>query len=44
MAAGDARVDLADPAIGHQFRFLDHALNRRHRRLDVDDDALLEAA
>ena len=44
MAAGDARVHLAYPAIGHQLGFLDHPLNRRHRRLDVDDDAFLEAA
>ena len=44
VTAGDTRIDLTDPAIGHQFRFLDHALDRRHRCLDVDDDALLQAA
>ena len=44
VAAGDAGVDLADPAVGHQLGFLEHALDRRHRRLDVDDDALLQAA
>ena len=39
VAAGDAGVDLGDPAVGHQLGLLQHALDRRHRRLDVDDDA-----
>ena len=44
VAAGDAGVDLGDPAVRHQLGFLEHALDRRHRRLDVDDDALLQPA
>src|SRR5690606_29126708 len=33
----------ADLATGHQFGFLDRALDRVHRRLDVDHHAALEA-
>ena len=44
VAAGDPGVDLGDPAVRHQLGFFQHALDRRHRRLDVDDHALLEAA
>ena len=44
VAAGDAGVDLADPTVRHQLGFLDHALDRRHRCFDIDDDAFLEPA
>ena len=43
MAAGDSRVDRTDLAAGHQFGFLDGALDRLHRRFNVDDHATLEA-
>jgi hypothetical protein len=33
-----------DLAARHQLGLLDRALNRLHGRLDVDDDALLQAA
>jgi hypothetical protein len=41
--AGDAGIHRVDLAAGHQLRFLDGALNRLHRGLDVDDDAFLQA-
>ena len=44
VAAGDSRIDLFHLGVGHQLDFLDHARNRRHRLLDVDDDALPQAA
>jgi hypothetical protein len=44
VAAGDARVDVADLAAGHQLGFLDRALDRQHGGLDVDHHALLQAA
>ena len=44
VAAGDAGVHRVNLAAGHQLRFLDGALDRLHRRLDVDDDAALQAA
>ena len=44
VAAGDAGVDLRDLAAGHALGLEDRLLDRRHRRVDVDDDALLEAA
>jgi len=44
VAAGDADVDLADAAVRHQLGLLQHALDRGHRRVDVDHHALLEAA
>ncbi len=44
VAAGDAGVDRVDLAVRHQLGLLDRALDRLHRRLDVDDHALLQAA
>ena len=44
VAARDADVDLRDLAAGHALGFEDRLLDRGHRRVDVDDDALLEAA
>src|SRR5665213_1694943 len=44
MAAGHTRIDLGDPAVGHQLGLLQHALDRRHRRLDVDNDTALQPA
>ncbi len=44
VAARDAGVDRLDLAVGHQFGFLEHALDRRHRRLDVDHHAFLQSA
>src|SRR6185369_5896116 len=44
VAARDADVDLRDLAAGHALGFEDRLLDGRHRRIDVDDDALLEAA
>ena len=44
VAAGDAGVDALDLAAGHQLGFLDGALDRLHRRLDVHHHALLQAA
>ena len=44
VAAGDARVHRVDLAAGHQLGFFDRALDRLHRRLDVHDDAALQAA
>ena len=44
MAAGDAGVDVADLAVGHQLRFFERALDRFDGRLDVDHDALFQAA
>ena len=43
MAAGDAGEHRVDLAPGHELGFLDRALDRLHRGLDVDHDALLEA-
>ena len=37
-------VDLGDPAIRHQLGLLQHALDRPHRGLDVDDHALAQPA
>ena len=42
VAAGDAGESRGDLAVGHQFGFLERALDRADRRLDVDDHALLE--
>ena len=44
VVAGNRRVDRADLAAGHQLGFLDRALDRLHRRLDVHHHAALEAA
>ena len=44
MASGDARVNIADLAVGHQFGFLKRALNRVHRGFDIDDHAFAHAA
>ena len=44
VAAGDAGQHAVDLAAGHELGFLDRALDRLHRRLDVDDDAALESA
>ena len=44
VAAGYSRVDRVNITPRHQFRFLDGALDRMHRRLDVHDDALFQAA
>ena len=44
MAARDTRVHRMYVAARHQFGFFDCALNRVHRRLDVDDDTFLQAA
>ena len=44
VAAGDARQHAVDLAAGHELGFLDRALDRLHRRLDVDDDAALQPA
>ena len=44
VAAGDACEDRMDLAAGHQLGFLDRALDRLHGRVDVDDDAALQAA
>ena len=43
VAAGDADESRADLAVGHQLGFLERALDRGHRRLDVDHDALFQA-
>lgn len=42
VAAGDAREDLADLAVGHQLRFFERFLDRLDGRLDVDDHAFLQ--
>ena len=42
VAAGDADEGRADLAIGHQLRFLERALDRGHRGLDVDHHAFLQ--
>ena len=44
VATRDAGVDGVNITPRHQFGFFDGALNRMHGRLDIDDDALLEAA
>src|SRR5690606_5357975 len=44
VAAGDPGVDRVDIAAGHQFRFLDGALDGVHGRFDVDHHTFLEAA
>ena len=44
VAAGDAGEHRADLAAGHELGFFDGALDRLHRRLDVDHHAFLEAA
>ncbi len=44
VAAGDAGVHRVNLAARHQLGFFDRALDRLHRRLDVDHHALLEAA
>src|SRR5690606_10285427 len=44
VAARDAGVDGVDLAAGHELGFLDGALDRLHGRLDVHDDAALQAA
>ena len=44
VAAGDAGVHRVDLAAGHELGFLHGALDRLHRRLDVDDHALLQPA
>lgn len=44
MAAGDAGIDVADLAIGHQLGFFKRALDGVHGGLDIDDHALAHAA
>ena len=44
VAAGDACIDCANLAARHQLGFFDGTLNRLHGRLNVDDNALLQAA
>ena len=44
VVAGDRGVDRADFAAGHQFGFLDRALDRLHGGFDVDDHAALQPA
>ena len=44
VAAGDAGVHILDLAVGHQLDFLDHPADGVHRLLDINDDALLQAA
>lgn len=44
MTAGNPREHRIDLATGHQFGFLDGALNRVDRGLDIDDDTLLQTA
>ncbi len=44
VAAGDAGEHGMNLATGHQLGFLDRALDRLHRRVDVDDDAALQPA
>ena len=44
VAAGDAGVHRVDLAAGHELGFLHRALDRLHRRLDVDHHAFLQAA
>src|SRR6185503_8793008 len=44
VAARDTRQHAVDLAAGHELGFLDGALDRLHGRLDVDDDAALQAA
>jgi hypothetical protein len=43
VAAGNSRVNRMNITPRHQFGFLDRALDRMHRRLDVYDDTLLQA-
>ena len=43
MAAGDAGIDVADLAVGHQLGFFQRALDRFDSRLDIDDHALFQA-
>ena len=43
VAARNSRVDRVDIAARHQLGFLDGALNRMHRRLDVDDHTFFQA-
>src|SRR5690606_3501716 len=43
VAAGNAGVDRADLAAGHQLGLLDRALDRLHRRFDVHHDTALES-
>ncbi len=42
VAAGNARVDRADFATGHEFGFLDRALDRLHSGFDIHHNAALE--
>ena len=44
VTSADGRVHLGDRAIRHQLSLLEDALDRRHRRFDVDHDAFLEPA
>ena len=44
VTAGDAGQHRMDLAPGHELGFLDGALDRLHRRIDVHDDAALQAA
>ncbi len=44
VVAGDRGVDRTDFAAGHQLGFLDRALDRLHRRFDVDHHAPLQPA
>jgi hypothetical protein len=43
VTAGNSGVDLGDAAVGHHFDFLQHPLDRGHRRFDVDDHATPQA-
>ena len=43
VASRNAGKHFGDRAIGHQLCLFQHALDRRHRGLDVDDDALFQA-
>src|SRR5205823_1036237 len=42
VAAGDADIGRGYLAVGHQLGFLERALDRADRRVDVDDDAFLQ--
>ena len=43
MAAGDARADTLNLAVGHQLGFLQSLLNALHRGIDIHDHATLQA-
>ena len=43
MAAGDARIHIADLAVGHQLGLFQRALDGLHRGLDIDHHAFFQA-